>query len=224
MAEALIKQYLNDYFSRRDSSFWEPRKGIYHASAAGQCLRKTYYRHVLGPREQSDSYPNFWRGNMVEDLIARALRAEYGYRHVRNSIPIQVAIDDFEIKGETDLVLMGANGEIEKLFEIKSTAERGFTYREDKPSKHHVYQVHSYMKGLGLDSCEIIYVSVPELREAHHIVDFNPRSWAAIVRRMRELHHCTMREEPPPAKPFAGWECDYCEYRAECKGEGGQNE
>jgi CRISPR/Cas system-associated exonuclease Cas4 (RecB family) len=132
---------------------------------------------------------------------------------------VKVPINGLEIVGETDQVLIGDNGEIEKLFEVKSTAERGFTYREDKPSRHHVYQVHPYMKGLNLNSCEIIYVSVPDLREAHHIIKFSPRTWSYLELRMIKLHNAIMQERPPEAKPFEKWECNYCEYQEECKGD-----
>lgn len=213
-ASSVLSEYLSHRFNNREDSFWDREVGKYHASDTGKCLRKTYYEHELGRREREDAYPHFYQGNLIEDFVEEALMNHFGRDHIKNSFRIELDFDGFKIVGQTDPVLVGSNGKIERLFEVKST--KNLKYRRDGPPNHHVMQVHPYLAGLDLDSCTVIYVGKYGLDALSHEISFDKPTFERGIDRIRRLHSALTNGEPPEAEPFSDWECRFCEYSEEC--------
>ncbi len=214
----IISKHLYEKFNDRDDSFWERQIGRYHASDFGKCLRKSYYEHTLGKRESEGSYPHFQLGNLVENFVEEALASHYGSDSVKNSFRIELDYDDFRVVGQTDPVVVGPNAEPEKIFEVKST--KNISFREEGPSKHHVMQVHPYMKALGLDSCTFIYVQKTDLSVISHEISFSEGTFSEGLERIKSLHEDLVRHGPPPSEPFMDFECRFCSYKDKCERDG----
>ncbi|MFP4006113.1 MAG: hypothetical protein ACLFUR_05295 [Candidatus Hadarchaeia archaeon] len=214
----ILSNYFNQKFSRTEGevSFWDREVGVYHASDFGKCLRKLYYEHKLGKRKREKSYPDLHLGNKVEYIIKDALANHYGYDFIKNSYRIELDLGDCKVVGQTDPVLVGVNGEVEKLFEIKST--KSLKYRkEEGPAENHLMQVHPYMKGLGLDFCTIVYVQKSDLEVLPYKVRFDKETFARGKTRILILHKALTGGSPPEAEPFCpDWECRFCNYSEEC--------
>lgn len=218
----MIEDYLLDTYNSDEEDHWSVDEGVYHASDVSKCPRKTFFKHKVGPEDNdAGSCKNFERGNMVEDFAEKVLRHEFGYRHVGNAISVNVGFDDFELVGETDPVIFGENGAIDKLFEVKSKNPFNFKYVKDEPQLSHVYQTHVYMQGLGLDEADIWYVQIPDFDDVVHTVEFDDEVWGDIVERLFTIHECIERGVRPDRDPFASWECkkEYCPYYGRCHGE-----
>jgi len=214
--EEILSNYFKQKFSKKDDSFWDREVGTYHASDFGKCLRKIYYEHELGKRESENSYPHFHLGNKIEDVVEYSLKNHYGQDLIKNNFRIELNFGDFRVVGQTDPVLVGVNGEIKKLFEIKST--KFLKFREkDGPAEHHVMQIHPYMAGLGLDTCTIVYVQKNDLKVLSYDVCFDKEKFARGKNRISVLHKGLTGGSPPKPESFCpDWECDYCKYSNEC--------
>lgn len=212
--EKVFDDFLEERYSPKKDSFWTPETGRYHASDTSKCLRAIYYKHVYGPRGSKSSYPNFHIGNKIEDMAKEILSKYYGWDFIKNSIRIKIGVEDFEIVGQTDLVLLGYNMGVLDMFEIKSTS--GISYVKGSPKDIHVMQTHPYMKALGLDSCKIIYLQKSDFQVEAHKVKFDENKYNKGIDRIKKLHNHIKEEKPPEPKPYASFQCGWCNYSPLC--------
>lgn len=216
----VIVNYLDHRFQGNNNDFWEPEVGRYHSSYMGKCLRKLFLKYELGKRKDKSSLPHFEIGNKVEEIVERALKYRYGWQFVKNSYRIRLEVDenDFQVVGETDPVLVAENGEVDRLFECKSTKD--LYYVMGAPQKDHILQVHPYMRALGLDECTFIYVQKTDYAEKWHTIQFDEEILEYGLDRLRKLHDALTEGYWPEAEPFLEeFECENCKYSEEC-GEG----
>lgn len=214
--DKIFKEYLNDKYAPKEDSFWSPEFGKYHASSMGKCLRQTYYKHIYGPKKDLSSYPNFELGNTIERIAEHVLSEFYGWDYVKNSFRIHIDNKDFDIVGQTDILLFGENLELKTMFEIKST--KNIIYNQDNPNDMHVMQVHPYMKALNLDSCYVLYIQKTDMTTVGHEVEFDDFIYNKGVENISILHKAIENESPPPPKPFKNVECSWCNYKPICPG------
>lgn len=192
-----------------------------------QCHRKLRYRKENTPAEQSSPQGVFWFGtHFEEDLILAfyetAVTRECEY--VTNSIWVDYTVDTAEgelrIRGETDPVIVTAEGKPVLLTEIK-TKESIENIQE--PNPHHEAQVHAYLKGLSekydcsMSEAVLIYGSRKTLDIKSFHVEYDPYFWRNSVVAWAENHTSyRVSDELPPADPEYSWECQFCEYRERC--------
>lgn len=210
----MIKDYLEHEYGEEDDDYYERRIGEYHSSASGQCPRRRFFDWMEDSRPGPDAWPHFEIGHNIEDIVEDALTHKHDKRHVKNGIPIRLHLDDFEIVGETDLVVLGDNLVMDEMIEVKSTGN--LKYARDEPKRAHVYQVHCYMKALGLPQCKVLYVDKFRLRTVEHVVEFEQDVWEDIVERTTELHDALTVGEPPDPREGEGEHNHFCDYGNRC--------
>lgn len=192
----ILKDYLRAEHGEQDD-YYDREVGVYHASTLGNCVRRNYFDFVRDPDVDESAYPHFTIGNVLEEVFEDALKERHGWRYVKNALPIRIPMDDYVIVGETDPVVMDHNGDIERLWEVKTTGN--LKYVRDEPKQEHLYQVHSYMFALDIidDRCSIVYINKYNLETVTHTVQFDHEIWNDIVRRCERLHEALVNEDPP---------------------------
>lgn len=214
-SNTIMNRYLEAEYADQDDEYYEPKVGTYHASTMGRCVRHNYFAFMEDIRPDDGAWPHFELGNTLEDVFVKALRNEYGWRYVKNSVPIRIGFDGYEIVGETDPVVLKDNMNIRRLYEVKTT--KNLSYVKSTPKLEHVYQVHCYMYALGLldDRCTIVYISKYDLDTQAHHVEFDKSIWNDIVDKVATLHEAIENEEPPEVQPKS--EHDYfCDAGDQC--------
>lgn len=207
-----MKRYLNEKHSGVDE--WHRREvGVYHASAMGKCVRRHYFNFKEDTQPENDAYPHFELGNRLEDLYEDALKEEYGEKYVKNDVPIKFQGDDYKIVGSTDPVIINDNGDIETIFEVKTTGN--LKYTRGSPKDRHLYQLMCYMKALNVNKANIVYINKYNLETVTHEVQFDIVIWNDILNRAERLHEALENDEPP--EPVNSDESDYfCEFDERC--------
>ena len=214
--DEVFRKFLEHRYSPSDDSFWAPQIGRYHASDMGKCVRSIYYKHVYGSKTNPGSYSNFHLGNRIEYIAQEALAHYFGWHYVKNSFRIRLDYRDFEIVGETDLLLLNNNFELETMFEIKSIKSLGYVRR--KANDNNIMQVHAYMKALKLNYCYIVYIQKSDMDVIGHLIEFDDQLYEEGLERLNLLHSCLVEENPPDPVPYMDRECGWCSYRPVCPG------
>ena len=192
----IITDYLEDTHSVQDE-YYDREIGEYHASTSGNCVRRNYYDFKRDPEPGPSAWPHFTLGNVLEDVFEDALRVRFGKRYVKNAMPIKLEFDDFHVVGETDPVIVDDSGNVDHLWEVKTTGN--LKYTKDGPKQEHMYQIHCYMMALGItdDSASIVYINKYNLETQTHVVQFDHEIWMDIVDRFERLHEALLADEPP---------------------------
>lgn len=125
------------------------------------------------------------------------------------------------IAGSTDPAICDPDsGDVIALTEVKSTGSLG---RITEPKRRHLFQIHAYLKSLGIESGYLIYVDRDELLDPKVFeVTFEQAVWERVTEWALETLPYALNDELPPADPPEGWMCNYCEYQNRC-GEGRSN-
>ena len=192
-----------------------------------QCHRKIVYRKENAPEEQADPTGIFWIGSQFEEEVAlpflREAVADTG-TYACNSLWVDFTVDtdagDLRIKGETDPVIVDAEGEPLLLTEIKTKQS---VESVEVPNQHHRAQAHAYMWGLSekydrsVTDAVILYGGRTSLDIRCFHVEFDPEFWTDTVLDWA-TRHTTYRldGELPPPNPTFQWECEFCSYRERC--------
>ncbi|WP_323173202.1 PD-(D/E)XK nuclease family protein [Natrialba sp. PRR66] len=192
-----------------------------------QCHRKIAYRQHNAPAEKPNPTGIFWFGSrfeedLVVDFLKKAVVNDQEY--VANSLwvdfTVQADTGEIQIKGETDPVIVDADGEPLLLTEIKTKQS---VANVQSPNKHHRAQAHAYMKGLSekydrtVSEAVILYGSRKTLNAKTFHIEFDPWFWRNTVLNWAETHATyRLNEDLPPAAPEYSWECSSCSYSERC--------
>ena len=191
----IIKRHLVYLNEDLKDSWHERKRGVYHASSTGKCVRRNYFDWVHDVTPPASAYVHFELGHRLEEVYLDALKYEFGDRFVKTDMPICLEFDDFKIVGETDPVVFDNNGEISQITEVKTTTNLKYTRKE--PKQTHLYQTHCYMKALDQDSVTIVYICKRDLDSVTHTIEFDSDIWDDIVDRTETLHNALENEDPP---------------------------
>jgi CRISPR/Cas system-associated exonuclease Cas4 (RecB family) len=198
-----------------------------------RCHRRLFYQDYNAPEEQPDPDGIFWVGSKFEEeIIFPFLRdAVTGQNtYVQNSIWIDYTIEtsagDLQLKGETDPVIVDADGRPILPTEIKTKRS---VKDLSSPNRAHRAQLHAYLVGLSekfdidLTTGVILYGSRRSLDITTFHVEFDADFWRDIVLEWAVDHtEYRINQRLPPADPMTGWECDFCSYCERC-GEGNRH-
>lgn len=201
--------------------------GHHNPSRLLQCHRKAFYNNLNAPAEEEDPRGIFWVGsNFEEDIALPFLRESVvgADEYVTNSIWIefteQTDAGEIQLKGETDPVVVDAEGEPLILTEIKTKKS---VENLTSPNRHHKAQAHAYMKGLSekydrqIADTLFLYGSRETLDIEVFHVEFDHDFWSeTVVGWASKQKSYQQIGELPPADPEYSWECNFCSYRERC--------
>src|SRR3989338_7512894 len=124
--------------------------GKYYPSEIGNCLRKVWYSYKFPQEISPDLLKIFEAGNIMHGFVVEVLKSEKNkdVKLLKTEFPFKHKMDDFEISGRIDnLVLVNASGK-QVLVEVKSTGDLGFVMTS--PKVENVMQLQLYMHFLDI--------------------------------------------------------------------------
>lgn len=207
-----------------------PEPNRYSPSRLLRCPRKTSYQELNAPREQAESTGILWFGTRFEEDVALPFLQDavtspetYACNSLWVDFEVETETENLHIKGETDPVIVTADGAPILVTEIKTKSS---VEHLSGPDQHHKAQVHAYMYGLTEDydrqvtDSVIIYGSRETLDLEMFHVEFDPVFWRQTTLDWAESHSTyRLRNDLPPPSPVFDWECNFCAYKNRC-GEG----
>lgn len=197
--QSVMQAYLEAEHGGELDDYYKPEIGEFHASTTGSCVRRLYYDFIEPEQPDDDAWKHFELGNRMENIFEDALVQRHERKYVVNAMPIKVDLGEYHIVGETDPVVIGDNGEIEELWEVKSTSN--LSYVRSKPKWPHVCQLHCYAYGLDLlnpsDTRKIVYIDKTSLETVTHEVSFEQGIWTHILNKLETAYDALQAGEPP---------------------------
>lgn len=196
-----------------------------------QCHRKIFYNALNAPAESERPSGIFWIGSQFEEDIALPFLREAvvsSDEYVTNSLWIEITettdAGEIRIRGETDPVIVDAEGNPLILTEIKTKQS---VDNLTAPDDHHRAQAHAYMKGLSTEynrpitDTVFLYGSRETLDIKVFHCEFDRSFWQeTVVPWLADQTSYRLYGDLPPASPEYSWECNVCDYRERCgKGE-----
>jgi CRISPR/Cas system-associated exonuclease Cas4 (RecB family) len=224
-----------------------------HASKTSDCQRQYWFDHTIG--SESDASPYFELGRMFERAYGRALAWKYGdadeleglppedvvdaVPRVRQDVDIEIHLDDLQIVGQTDWVVLEDSINLDKVIvkdgertahvgnrvvrydpewvqtvvETKTIRDTSWVRLEGKEG--HYYQLGCYQHALDTDG-QLVYMQRNDMDYIVHDVEYDDALWMDIKLRARRHHHNADKNAAPPATPLTERDCKYCSYRSEC--------
>ncbi len=195
--------------------------GKYYPSEIGNCLRKVWYTYKFPQEISPELLKIFEAGNILHGFVVEVLKSEKNkdVKLLKTEFPFKHNVDDFQISGRIDnLVLVNASGK-EVLIEVKSTGDLGFVMAEPKPEN--VMQLQLYMHLTGIHEGVLLYIDKRNLQSQVFTVPYDEKEAEEIIERFRKLHNCLKGENlpDPEARIFRedmSWMCRRCEYKERC--------
>lgn len=192
-----------------------------------QCKRKIYYQQLNAPREEPPPNGLFWVGSRFEDELALPYLEEAVANqdeYVTNSLWVDFDVDtpagQVQIKGSTDPVIVDEDAVPIVPTEIKTKRS---VHDLQTPNRHHLAQLHAYMRGLSqkykkeISDGVLLYGSRTHLDVQAFHVNFDTAFWEDTVVKWAGNHAVyRLNERLPPADPEYDWECNVCDYRERC--------
>ena len=202
----------------------------FHASAAGTCARKQYYKHVEKVPEKpfsKDVLRLFRLGNVVHDDIQGAIDEFAINEKVKVYIEKEIKIPEWNVRGFLDMVIVDDN----ELYDIKTCNTRKYKILSGKLNvynepRNYYLQVATYSywyekeQGKQLDKMALIFYNKDnsemmemEVRRSH--IGEAKAYWKAVGKEFA----FGLPEVALGLSPMKKWECNYCNYFDHC-GEG----
>lgn len=213
MIEQLITDALTKERYKKEITSWHPSK-------LGSCLTGAYLERA---GVQAD-----------EEFDARTLRVFSAGKHFEEwatgliktsgkNVEEQVRIEwpDYNVTGYADLLMDDV------VYEIKSKNSRAFWHmvgnarsgrRGTGPSRHHEMQLWVYLKVLGRQRGEIVYISKDDLAIQQYPVYLNDEKLEKeVVRELTILNQAAKELLPPPVTfDEKDWRAKYCRFHQQC--------
>lgn len=195
-------------------------QGKYFPSEAGLCLRKIWYSYKFPAQIEPDLLKIFEMGNIVHDFIVQVLKSDKisDIKLLKSEFPFKVKVEDFEISGRVDnLIMVQASGKI-YLVEVKSVKDLKYI---KEASPHNIVQLQLYMHFVGVHNGILLYIDKSNLKTKGFEIQYNEKEALRIIERFKTLHEHLKNNELPEAEARVhkelGWMCKLCEYRDECQ-------
>lgn len=192
-----------------------------------QCKRKIYYQQLNAPREEPPPNGLFWFGSRFEEELALPyLEAVVSGQneYVTNSLWVDFEVDTpagcVQIKGSTDPVIVDPDATPIVPTEIKTKRS---VHDLQTPNRHHLAQLHAYMRGLSqkyqtdIKDGVLLYGSRTHLDIRAFHINFDTSFWEDTVLEWASNQTVyRLNERLPQADPIYDWECNVCDYRERC--------
>jgi hypothetical protein len=199
---------------------WPKRIGRYYPSEVGNCLRKVWYSYNYPQAIDIDKQKIFEIGNMIHAFVADVLKSVKNeeVKLLKYEFPFDIRIDNFQVSGRVDDLLLLKVENKKLLVEVKSTKNVEMIKR---PHFNHKLQLQLYMYATGVHDGAMLYVDKNNLKSRVFPINFNRQEAEKVVGRFRLLHACLVSNKLPIAEAKHNEElrslCKYCEYRIKCE-------
>lgn len=214
-------------------------------SKAGYCALKVFRQFSRDEKTDMDETGlwNVWKGSTLHDGIAQmiARRGNECMTGIKQNLPIEfVTPCGNKVKGELDLTATLSPHTINDepyVIDWKFPTARGFskTKADGMPHQHYVDQILIYCYAMNIKHAILMYFG--EFSQSLEFeIDYDPKRVDYILGKLDDIFRAYELEKttsddaldesedadmfPKDNIPEAGWECKYCQYKAECKDKG----
>jgi CRISPR/Cas system-associated exonuclease Cas4 (RecB family) len=199
---------------------WRPKGiGKYYPSEAGMCIRKTWFSYKYPQEVDPELLKIFEMGNIIHDFVVDVLKSEKNpeVELLKTELPFKEKIDDFEVSGRVDdLILVKISGK-NVIVEVKSTSDADYV---KEASPHNIMQLQLYMHFTGVHNGILLYVGKKDLKSKVFVIDYDEQKALEIIERFKKLHACLTKDVIPDPEAretkYKSWMCRYCEYFNRC--------
>jgi len=186
-----------------------------YCSEIGYCLRRIYLNCITPKETPVEVMRKFAVGNMIHDRVTSILRKTFDSVSSEQSVVMYLDAIDFRVLGRYDDIIHQDEGKI--LLEKKSVNTLKFI---DKPIHHHLIQTHLYMKCLGMDKAQIMYIEKNTFKTKTFNIKFQHWIFQEAMHRINIIANAlkTKRTPAPEARNNMRmkWQCRYCPFYREC--------
>lgn len=193
--------------------------GKYYPSEIGNCIRKVWYSYKFPMEMEPRLIRIFEVGNIMHDFVVKVLKSEKNseIELVKSEFPFKEIIDDFEISGRIDnLVLIKASGK-SVLVEVKSSRDVNHI---NEAMPHNISQLQLYMHYLNVHDGILLYIGKNDLSAKVFNIKYDKDDAERIIKRFKALHKMLKSDILPKAEARENqktlWMCRYCEYSERC--------
>ena len=225
----IYDKYISSLNDKNTDDRYKGKEHWFHASSAGTCVRKQYYRHVekvTEPPFSKDTMRLFRLGNLVHDDIQEAVLLHSKDTNTEVYIEKEIQIDSWNVRGFLDLLVVSDN----ELYDIKTCNHKKFKSisgdlnRFNEPINYYL-QLATYgywyeqKSGKELSKMSLLYYN-KDTSEMHEIqvdknyIDQAQSYWFNVKQQVNYEPEIKLG-----VAPRAKWECNYCNYFEHC-GEG----
>jgi len=195
----------------------------WHISKIGSCMRGTYLERLgVKPDKEIDdrTLRVFDLGNKVEDWVVDLISSQDGVK-----IETQTRVEDKKlgVSGYSDVIIKYKGDRV--LYEIKSKNSRAFSWMDKKgegANRHHEYQTWMYLRLLGIEKGNIIYISKDDMRVLEYPVllsneslEQEVMSWLNSMNKAWKSKDISLLDLPEKDS----WQAKYCRFHKTCKGQ-----
>jgi len=195
----------------------------WHISKIGSCMRGTYLERLgVKPNKEIDdrTLRVFDLGNKVEDWVVDLISSQDGVK-----IETQTRVEDKKlgVSGYSDVIIKYKGDRV--LYEIKSKNSRAFSWMDKKgegANRHHEYQTWMYLRLLGIEKGNIIYISKDDMRVLEYPVllsneslEQEVMSWLNSMNKAWKSKDISLLDLPEKDS----WQAKYCRFHKTCKGQ-----
>lgn len=213
----LLEKIIEDFLEREVR---EHQIGVYYPSEINYCLRRLYFMYKKPKKFDIATLKVLESGNIFhtwfQDVLLKAYLSDkicsFDYEGC-----LEHKVNDIVIKGRyDDIIALNFNNE-KIILEIKTAKRINFI---DKPKEHHVSQLNFYLTMCKLKKGYIIYIDRSTLQHKMFEIEQSDELMKKMEKRALLLHKHLIEGKIPfeEGKIEKGmrWNCDYCNYKAEC--------
>ncbi len=194
--------------------------GKYYPSEIGSCIRRVWYSYKFPMEMEPKLIRIFEVGNLMHDFVVNVLKSEKNNNEIellKSEFPFREIIDDFEISGRIDnLIMVKASGK-QVLVEVKSTKD---VEHINEAMPHNVSQLQLYMHYLKIHDGILLYVNKNDLTAKAFDVEYSSEDAEKIIARFGSLNKMLKNDIIPKPESRESqktiWMCRFCEYRNRC--------
>jgi len=191
--------------------------GVYRPSLISACMLRQWLIYKKGLAISEEKAGIFKIGELFHGFLAGALKTSQ-IEVLAVEAPIRILLplqpNPLWISGKADAYIRVRDEKY--VLEVKSIRRL-----PKQALKHHVEQLQLYLAALNCQNGFIIYLEKSALQHSVFPVRFELSVFNGLLERVQRLHEALMRNEKPEpdAEP---WECRFCEFKDECRGEAGR--
>lgn len=177
--ELVIKKLTHDA-----ESISRSREGInvFHPSQVSGCLRSAFLNKLHATTFSVDILGKMCSGTSIHQYIQSWPEIKEAFDI---EVPIEYHLEGVEgiyIKGHADLVAKDKS----MLGDIKSSASLDFV--RSRPSSHHVEQVNLYLKALGIQEGEILYIAKLNFEPLVHKITYDEEMFQRTISKIKMVY------------------------------------
>lgn len=215
----IISQTLKEKQLKKQQEY---KQTSWHSSSLGNCLRGTYLQR-LGEKPDKEiddrTLRKFDVGNIFEDWMLDLIEKNPIIEKLERQIRVESKI--YNLSGKIDALITYKDG-TKEIIEAKSSNNKAFWWmikNGDKPSRHHEYQLWTYLKLTGINYGRIVYIEKDYLSIQEYVVKLEDKEIASeVISQLELLNNAWDKKDitllPLPDKK--SWQHKFCNYHNKC--------